>query len=84
MINTALKIAAVTLEIAGRIKRIIDERKRQKRYDKAVDDPAGAIDEHFNGVPDGAKDSGKTRTPETGINSEESRRGNNTKPSGRT
>lgn len=64
MINTALKIAAVTLEIASRIKRIIDERKRQKRHDKAVNDPAGAIDEHFNGVPDGAKDSGKTRTPE--------------------
>lgn len=64
MINTALKIAAVTLEIAGRIKRIIDERKRQKRHDKAVNDPAGAINEHFNGVPDGAKDSGKTGTPE--------------------
>lgn len=71
MINTALKIAAATLEIASRIKRIIDERKRQKRHDKAVDNPAGAIDEHFNGVSDEPSETSKARAAKTGKPDEE-------------
>ncbi|MBK9515538.1 MAG: hypothetical protein IPO05_18450 [Flavobacteriales bacterium] len=71
MINTILKIAAISLEIAGRVHRALKARQRQERNDDATKNPADSISNHFNGVPGLPDNPNKAGTPEAGKPSQE-------------